>query len=190
MLNVAIENRKLKENPMRFVKMLAKPPSRKRYLSNEEVIKLLDAARGNKRLLAIILIGLATGWRKGQILSVRKQDMNYANQMVTLIKSKKDPERTIPVADFVWRILDDLGSEATGEYLFFNKKTGKKLGDFNYGWRKALKLAGIKDFHFHDVRHSFATELLDICGRGRSDIRTLRRRKSTPTSKTRICSGN
>ena len=110
LLNVAIENRKLKDNPMRFVKMLPKPPSRKRYLSNEEIVKLIEAIGENRRLLAIVLIGLATGWRKGQILSVRKADMNYVNQMVTLIKSKKVPERTIPVSDFVWRILDDLAA--------------------------------------------------------------------------------
>lgn len=106
--------------------------------------------------------------------------MNYVNQMVTLIKSKKDPERTITVSDFVWRILDDLASEAKSEYLFFNEKTGKRLGDFKSAWRAALTRAGIKDFHFHDVRHSFATELFDICGRGftvqtalgHSDIKT------------------
>ncbi len=180
LLNVAIENRKLKENPMRFVKMLPKPPSRKRYLSNDEIVGLLDAARDNERLLSITLIGLATGWRKGQILSVRKQDMNYANRVVTLIKSKKDPERTILVSDFVWQILDRLATEAKTEYLFYSEKTGKKLGDFRTAWRTALKVAGIKDFHFHDVRHSFATELLDICGRGltvqtalgHSDIKT------------------
>ena len=180
LLNVAIENRKLKENPMRFVKLLPKPPSRKRYLSNDEIIKLLETVRDNKRLLAIIQIGLATGWRKGQILSIRKQDLNYANRMVTLIKSKKDPERTIPVSDFVRRILDSLAIESKGDYLFYNEKTGKRLRDFNSVWWKALKRAGITDFHFHDVRHSFATELLEISGRGRtvqtalghSDIKT------------------
>ena len=166
LLNYAIENRKLKENPMRFVKMFRKPSPRKRYLSEEEIVKLLDAARPNKRLLNIILIGLATGWRKGQILSVKKQHLDYANQTVTLIRSKQDEERIIKVSNFVWQILQNLAEETKGEYLFYNEKTGERLKDFKTAWWTALEKAGIEDFHFHDARHSFATELLDVCGRG------------------------
>ena len=100
--------------------------------------------------------------------------------MVTLIRSKKDPERTILVSDFVWQILQHLANEAKNDYLFYNEKTGKKLADFKSAWWTALTRAGIEDFHFHDVRHSFATELFDICGRGftvqttvgHSDIKT------------------
>ncbi|CAN5644482.1 hypothetical protein BH20ACI4_BH20ACI4_07920 [soil metagenome] len=166
LLNYAIENHKLKKNPMKFVKMFRKPASRKRYLSDEEVVKLLNAARHNKRLLSIILIGLATGWRKGQILSVKKEHLDYSNQTVTLIRSKQDEERTVKVSDFVWKILQNLAEETKGDYLFYNEKTGQRLKDFKTAWWTALKKAGIEDFHFHDVRHSFATELLEVCGRG------------------------
>lgn len=182
LFNVAIINYKIKENPMRFVKMLPKPEPRERYLRDDEKKRLLEVLRDSKQLLAIVLIGLSTGWRKGQILSVRKQDLDHRNQAVTVIKSKRSPARKIIVSDFVWRIFEGLVNDSESEWVFFNKKTGKKLGDFKRAWWMALKKAEIENFHFHDIRHTFATELFELGGReftvqtalGHSEIKTTR----------------
>lgn len=55
-----------------FVKMLVEPPSRKRYLSNEEIVRLLEVLRDNKRLLAIALIGLGDRLAKGTDFECQK----------------------------------------------------------------------------------------------------------------------
>ncbi|MGI8787382.1 MAG: tyrosine-type recombinase/integrase [Pyrinomonadaceae bacterium] len=167
---------------MRFVKMLTEPEPRERFLSNQEKTNLFEVLRDNNQLLAIVLIGLTTGWRKGQILSVKKQDLDCANQAVTIIKSKRNPARKIIVPDFIWRIFQCLADEAKSEWLFYNEKTGKRLGDSKTAWRTALRRAGIEGLHFHDIRHTFATELFDLGGReftvqtalGHSDIKTTR----------------
>jgi len=52
-----------------------------------------------------------------------------------------------------------------------NEKTKKRLGDFKRSWRTILEKAGIEDFRFHDLRHTFATELLEI-GAGEFEIQT------------------
>ena len=181
LFTVAIANGKIKVNPMKSVSLLPKPEPRERYLSPEEK-RLLDVLSANKQLLAIVLIGLTTGWRKGQILSLRKQSLDYQNKVVKIIKSKRTPVRKVAVSDFTWRIFENLAEESESEWLFYNPKTGKKLGDFKRAWWTALRKADIADFRFHDVRHTFATELFDLGAReftvqaalGHSQIKTTR----------------
>lgn len=143
---------------MRFVKMLPEPPSRVRFLSDEEKRRLLAAAAHNKRLTAIILIGLLTGWRKGQILEVRKTDLDFINKAVTIKQSKQSPPRTVPVSLMAWSIFVRL-AETAKDYLFVNRDRNR-LGEFKDSWWEALSEAGIKNFHFHDLRHTFATDMI------------------------------
>lgn len=49
-------------------------------------MRLLNVLRDNKQIMGIVLSGLAAIWHKGQILSVKKQDLDYKNQAVTMIK--------------------------------------------------------------------------------------------------------
>ena len=182
LLNMAAQNEIIKKNAMRFVEFLPEPELWKRYLSGEEKKRLLDVLQDNKQLLAIVLLRLLTGWRKTQILSVRKQDLDEKNQAVTIIKSKRSPERTIIVSDFVWQIFQNLAGESESEWLFYNRKTGRRLKDFKRAWWAALRKAGINDFHFHDIRHTLATELYNLGGReftvqaalSHTDIKTTR----------------
>ncbi len=160
LLNVAVANRKIKENPMRFVSMLAEPPPRERFLTDDEKRRLFEAIGSDKRLLAIVLIGLLTGWRKGQILSVRKKDLDFERKAVSIIKSKRNPARKVPVSQAAWNIFEALAGKAD-DYLFTNKE-GNQLGDFKESWWNALKKAEIEDFHYHDIRRSAATELLHL----------------------------
>ncbi|MGI8494921.1 MAG: tyrosine-type recombinase/integrase [Pyrinomonadaceae bacterium] len=136
--------------------MLPDPPSRERFLSDEEKRKLLAAVSHDKRLTSIILIGLLTGWRKGQILGVRKIDLDYINKAVTIKKSKQSPPRKVPVSLMAWSIFVNLAENAE-DYLFGNRD-GNRLGDFKDSWWKALSEA--ENFHFHDLRHTFATDMI------------------------------
>jgi integrase len=182
LLNVALVNRKIRENPMRFVEMLGEPPPRDQFLTDEEKQRLYQAIRGNRQLLAIVLIALTTGWRKGQILSVKKSDLDAKHKAVQVIKSKKSPARKVPVSNYTFAVFESLANEAKTEYLFFNEKTGKRLGDFKKAWKTALHHAGIDNFRFHDLRHTVATDLYDMgagefmvqTALGHADIKTTR----------------
>jgi integrase len=157
-LNVAIQNRLIKDSPMRHVKLLTEPPTRERFLSLDEKTRLFDAIGANRQLLSIVLLGLSTGWRKGQILGVRKGDLDAEHMAATIKRSKRAAARKVPVSLFAWSVLSTL-AETADDYLFTNRD-GRPLGDFKESWWAALKTAGIEDFHFHDLRHSFATDML------------------------------
>ncbi len=147
---------------MRFVEMLPEAAPRVQFLNDDEKQRLYQAIRGNRQLLGIVSIALTTGWRKGQILSVKKSDLDAKHKAVQIIKSKKSPARKVPVSNYTFAVFESLANEAKTEYLFFNEKTGKQLGDFNKAWKTALTQAGINNFRFHDLRHTVATDLYDM----------------------------
>jgi integrase len=162
LLTIAADNRKLKENPMGKVNMLPEAEPRTRFLNEDEKKRLFAAIGDDQRLMAIVLIGLLTGWRKGQILGIRKRHLDAANMAVTIKKSKRCKERLVPVSLMIWNIFSVLAENAE-DFLFVNRD-GDQLGDFKDQWWKALEKAGITDFHFHDLRHTFATDMIAAGG--------------------------
>jgi integrase len=75
------------------------------------------------------------------------------------------------------------GWKRKSEYVFPSPKTGAKLTDIKKSFRRAIEQAGIKDFRFHDLRHTAATRMADAGADaftlarilGHSDIRITHR---------------
>lgn len=158
LLEIALRNHKIKNNPMRSVAKMTEGAPRERFLSHDEKKRLLEAVSKNRHLRAIVPLALLTGWRKGQLLGIRKKDLDHNQQSVSIIKSKQTAARKVPVSKMAWDILMQL-AEIADDHLFMNNK-GEPLGDFKEAWWNALKIARIEDFHFHDLRHTFATDML------------------------------
>jgi integrase len=114
-LEVARVSRRISENPMRFVKKFSEPDARERFLLQDEKERLFKELQSNNQLLAIVLIAVLTGWRRGQILSLQKSSLNITNQSVRLIKSKGAKARFVPVSTIVWSILNNL-AENTDDF--------------------------------------------------------------------------
>lgn len=161
-LQLACYYGQIKDNPMRLVEKLREPESRDRFLREDEKRVLLDSLSADKKLLAIVLLGLLTGWRKGQILALSKSAMDADTKTVVIVKSKQQRARRVPVADAAWRIMERLAEEAPDDWLFPAKRTEGHRKDFSKAWKSTLAKAGVKDFRFHDVRRSAATEMLRL----------------------------
>ena len=151
-------------NPLRKVSSLEEPRGRVRFLSDAEKDRLLDAARNSphSHLYAIVLIALTTGARKGEILGLHWKDVDLDSNRAVLHNTKNNERRTLtlvgPVVDEmrklqkIRRIDDDL--------IFTNAKAGTANSSyFEKAWQKARSLAQLKDFRFHDLRHSCASNL-------------------------------
>lgn len=160
--SLALADGKIKENPMRFVPSLPENESRMRVLSVAEKARLVAAIGDNKKLLAIVTVGLTTGWRKGQILSVRKEDLKSEYQAVMVTKSKRSKPRLMPVSDLAWQTLQFMAEKVETGFLFLNDRTGERLKDFKESWWNALRVAEIENFRFHDLRRTCASELLKL----------------------------
>lgn len=153
---------KIKDNPMRFVERMKEPESRDRFLTADEKIRLLGETSKHYHLHFLVLTALLTGWRKGQILSLKASDMSSETRTVLLSRSKQQKPRRVSVSDMAWRIFERLATETPCDYLFFNPKTGTKYLDLKRKWNESLAAAGIENFRFHDLRRSFASDMLGV----------------------------
>ncbi len=143
MFNKAVEWNYLQKNPVSRIKKFKENSERMRFLSKEEVTKLLSECRGD--LNRIVQIALNTGMRKGEISNLRKEDINWRTGTILLCQTKSGKPRPVPMNEKVKQLLSE-------------------PFDFRYNWRKAFdnatKRAGIHDFRFHDLRHTFASYLV------------------------------
>ena len=147
-------------NPMKSIKMLKEPPGVIRYLDEEELIALKRALeKAPIYFRALVIVALNTGMRKGELMALKWRDVDFKNRIIIATKTKNNERRIIPMNDEVYHALLQLGRHIRSEYIFVNPKTGKPYVDLKNSWKKLMKEAGIENFRFHDLRHTFASYL-------------------------------
>ncbi len=166
MLTKAVDWGYLKENPSRSVKLLKEPPGRIRFLSLEERRLLLDECEGI--LKDIVLTALETGMRNGEIQNLFWSDVDLERRTITVIRTKNNESRILPISNRLLPSLEQLYIQRQGIRVF-SKQDGTPYGNWRKAYEQALKRTGIKDFRFHDLRHTFASYLV-MAG---VDIRTV-----------------
>jgi integrase len=131
-----------------------------RFLSDEERQRLLDACitSKNKSLYTIVVLALATGGRQQELLSLRWPDVDLIRGTLTFQQTKNGERRRVPLTGHA---LDLLRQHARVRYLesdlVFPSYTNIKRRRVRDAWNNAVRRAGIADFHFHDLRHTFAS---------------------------------
>ncbi|KPJ58649.1 MAG: hypothetical protein AMJ46_13820 [Latescibacteria bacterium DG_63] len=162
----AIEWGYVRENPAKAVKKLKEPPGRVRYLQQEEIDALL--AHCSPHVRRIVVAAIHTGMRRSELLSLKWQDVNLRQRTVTVRNSKNNEQRTIPINSTLLQELKKTPRHIRSDFLFCDSE-GRPYGDIKKGFRGAVKRAGIEDFRFHDLRHTFASHLM----MGGADLRTV-----------------
>ena len=157
MLNKAVHWGYLTEYPLRNVKNFKEPPGRVRYLTDIETEILLNCCYDH--IKSIVILALNTGMRKGEILSLKWSDVDMKNRNITVRRTKNNEVRTIPMTDTLYNMLKTMGQQIGEQYVFSNEE-GKPYGDIKTGFKAALRRAEIKNFRFHDLRHTFASKLM------------------------------
>ncbi len=156
MLNKAVNWRFLKYNALDVVKKFKEPPGRVRWLSMEEARHLIECCRNYLR--PVVITALNTGMRKGELLHLEWIDVDLTNRILTVRNSKNNESRNIPINDTLYQLLSDLKAK-TKYKLVFCHQDGSPFHELYYGFIAAVKRAGISDFRFHDLRHTFASWL-------------------------------
>ncbi len=141
----------------RQVKLLSENNRRLRYLSKEECQTLINVC--DNHLKPIVIIALNTGMRKGEILSLKWDNIDLKRGFILLEITKNGERREIPINETLRHTLSELPTRFNGAYVFTDK-TGKPYQDVKRSFNTACRRAGIKDFHFHDLRHTFASHLV------------------------------
>ena len=150
------------DNPFRKVSTLKEPEGRVRFLSDEEREKLLTECKAHSAdLYAVVVLALSTGGRKSEIMGLTWADIDLKTGLATFQNTKNGFRRSVPITGHALELVKDIASKRrfNSEYLFPGKFTGKPASIQNI-FNHAVERAGLKNFHFHDLRHSAASYLV------------------------------
>ena len=140
------------------VKMLKENNKRLRYLNSDESIELINNCKDVTR--SIVITALNTGMRKGEILSLTWDCIDMKHGFILLDMTKNGERREIPINDDLRAVFTNITRRIDVPYVFYDKNTGKPYQDIKRSFATACKNSGIWDFHFHDLRHTFASRLV------------------------------
>jgi integrase len=152
----------LESNPVQRVAKLTENNARDRFLSQEELVRLLEACQESKSpdLHLAVLLSITTGARQGEILGLRWADVDLDRGIIVLRHTKNKDSRTLAVADQVLPLLEQRKADQSGTGLVFpSRASPNQPVNLRDGFLAAVDRAGLGDFHWHDLRHSCASFL-------------------------------
>lgn len=141
------------KNPVKEVKFFQERQYVMKILDRGEISRLINVSSGYLR--SMIILALNTAMRKGEILNLRWDDIDFIEHFIHIRKTKSNVIRKIPMNSVVAATLKNIKRES--EFVFFSAKTGTRFTDFFRSWKSACKEAKISDMRFHDLRHTAAT---------------------------------
>ena len=168
--NVAIADNKAEANPVCRVKFFRENNKRVRFLSDEEEARLRQAI--GEEQWPMVSFAIHTGFRQAEQFGLMWPNVDFLTGIITIERSKHGEVRHIPMNDEVREILRSRDSRLKSAYVFPSKTGETPIDVHNYMSRvsgPAIEEAKIENFHWHDLRHTFASRLVM---RG-VDIRTV-----------------
>ena len=163
-------------NPCDGVKPFDDNGARERYLTQEEVTRLFDELDRNRNVQVgqVIRLLLYTGARKREVLDARWDEIDMDRQLLTVPaeRSKSKKPRYIPLSDAAVELLASLPRRDDIPYVFFNPKTKKPPVSIFYAWDSIRNKVGLADVRLHDLRHSYASFLVNA-GRSLYEVQRL-----------------
>ncbi len=161
-------------NPTRDVALFENPNKMERYLSQTEAQRLYEAVceSGNTMLRFIIPMLILTGARKREVLDAQWQDFDLLLRQWRIPVTKAGKPRYVPLSDGVLQLLASVPHDDDCPWVFPNPKTRCPYVSFFCSWDTARRKAGLADVRIHDLRHSFASFLVNA-GRSLYEVQKI-----------------
>ncbi len=151
------------QNPCRNVSAIPEPIPPTRYLTKYEawqVMTALQAMKNNNNALALQLL-LLTGARKQEIITARWEHTHLDDRILTVPLSKSGKMRHIPLSNEAVALIQNLPRHPPSPWLFPSKNPEKPIQHLFYTWNKVRQKLGLGNVRIHDLRHSFASILVN-----------------------------
>ena len=164
LLNTAIRDYDLLETNV--VNLVSKPPlplGRTRYLSDEERSRLLaECQRSRNRFLYhLAILAMYTGIRRGNLLILRRQDIDLEQRTITVERTKNGLPLVLPLVGEAYEVLCHLCEDRTAdEFLFPHNNLEIPARSYIKAFDNAIKRAGIEGASFHTLRHCVGSYLV------------------------------
>ena len=150
----------LPENPVRRIPSLPENNERTRFLSEAERTSLFKACRASHwdKLYLLVLLAITTGARKGELTKLGWGDIDFDRRTAYVATTKNGQPKVLPLTDSVMKELQ-LFDTKDSSLIFASKVKYDVPYCFTKPWKRAIEDGDIKDFRFHDLRHSCASYL-------------------------------
>ncbi|QHE86323.1 tyrosine-type recombinase/integrase [Hydrogenophaga sp. BPS33] len=147
-------------HPCRAVERREENNEQTRYLSDAERQRLLDAVKAASwpRLYLLVLMALTTGARKGELQGLRWSEVDLERGLAHVGRTKNGDPKVLPLVPAVVEELRRFAAAPTS-LVFLSPRRPDQPYAFEPMWKDVLRVAKIKSFRFHDLRHSCASML-------------------------------
>ncbi|WP_062308651.1 tyrosine-type recombinase/integrase [Polynucleobacter sinensis] len=149
------------ENPCKGIESRPENNEVVRFLSESERTALLNACRASTwdKLYLLVMVALTTGARRGELLRLTWGDIDFERQIASVHQTKNGDKKNLPLIPSVIDELNKFKTSNPQELVFASKRRPDSAFSFVDIWYKTLKMANIKNFRFHDLRHTCASML-------------------------------
>jgi integrase len=163
----------IKHNPIKGIALLKNHNKKERFLQDSEIIGLMNALQENINPLLKYFVPLAllTGARKRELLDARWEDIDFERRVWKIPMTKSGRPHFIPLSNEAYALLLDLRLKLPNmlerpaaqevPWVFPNPKTNQPFASIFKAWNTARCKAGLADLRIHDLRHSFASALVN-----------------------------
>ena len=165
LLNLAVEWDMLDKNPISKVSLFKDDNKKERYMTPEELDRLVQVLKTNEQrtVCKLILFLLSTGARLNEAMQANWEHIDTVNRVwkIPALNSKSKKIRSVPLNSSALQILGELKANGDNECLFLNSKTGKRYVDIKKTWHRVRTTAGLPNLRLHDLRHQYASMLVN-----------------------------
>jgi integrase len=159
--SLGVRNGKLASNPVRLVKRRKENNERVRFLEDEEEVSLRNEIReSHPRHEAEFDLALHTGMRRGEQFGLGWQDVDLKRGIITIPRSKHGEVRHIQINSVARAALQTLRQLGDGLGYVCPRFQGPESREAREWFNQVLAHAKIRDFRWHDLRHTFASRLV------------------------------
>ena len=165
MLNLAVEWEMLEKNPASRIHMFFEDNQVERYMDDDQLAQLMHVLRTDRRrsvcLIAIFL--LSTGARLNEVLSATWSQIDLKSKVwrIPASNSKSKRMRVVPLNDTGMEVVTSLDTLGKFDHLFINGKTKKPYVNIAKVWDELRGDAGLPHVRIHDLRHQYASFLVN-----------------------------
>ncbi len=164
-LNLAVDWDMLEKNPTVRVPLFREDNQVEHYMNEAKLDALLTVLKAdrNRPVCAIALFLLSTGARLNEALRAewRHLDCEHKLWRIPAINSKSRKVRAVPLNDSALDVINQLDTEDGFEHLFINRRTGAPFTTIYKTWVRLRNEAGLPHLRIHDLRHQYASFLVN-----------------------------
>lgn len=163
--SLAMRWKLISENPFKSISFIKVPEQQPTYIRKEDFGKLILAIP-DQWFKEVVTFAVLTGMRRGEIINLRWSDVDFDQRLLRVQNSdtfttKTGKRRSVPMNETVFRLLWTMSLAPKGEYVFMYQGFKMRPDLVTHKFRHCLRKSGLdKKIHFHSLRHTFATWLV------------------------------